>query len=177
MCGWLNKTKTIYGATTCRTCISVACTSHGTNDCFRFEPSHVSVGNTVIVYDEHLPRGLWKLGRIVSVMKGRDGQIRGATVKTTSSDGRTTHLNRPIQRLYPLEVQAQSDASADTSTLESDASRQTDTSTPVRDFTGPRDVETSPDRDGRRSRRAAALQADDRRRACDIQLTELVSEP
>ena len=151
--------------------------AHTAKNQSKTEPSHVSVGNIVIVYDEHLPRGLWKLGRIVSVMKGRDGQIRGATVKTTSSDGRTIHLNRPIQRLYPLEVQAQSDASADTSTLESDASRQTDTSTPVRDFTRPRDVETSPDRDGRRSRRAAALQADDRRRACDIQLTELVSEP
>jgi len=41
----------------------------------------LSVGEVVIVHDEHLPRGLWKLGRIQEVMKGRDGQIRGATVK------------------------------------------------------------------------------------------------
>ena len=125
-------------------------------------PSNASMGNIVIMYDEHLPRGLWKLGRVVSAMKSRDRQISGPILKTTSSDGQTIHLNRPIQHLYPLEVQAQSDVSADTSTMESDASRQTDISTQGRDFTGLRVVETSPDRDGRQSRHAAALQADDR---------------
>ena len=44
-------------------------------------PSVVSVGDVVIIHDEHLPRGLWKLGKIVSVMEGRDGLIQGATVK------------------------------------------------------------------------------------------------
>ena len=69
--------------------------------------SVVSVGDVVVVYDEHLPRGLWKLGKIVSVMKGRDGFIRGATVKIGNKDGQKVLLNRPIQLLYPLEVQSQ----------------------------------------------------------------------
>ncbi len=55
----------------------------------------------MIVYNEHLPRGLWKLGRIQELMKGRDGQFRGATVKMATR-GRLLH--RPIQLLYPLEV-------------------------------------------------------------------------
>ena len=47
----------------------------------------MEIGDIVIVHDKHLPRGLWKLGRIVDVMRGRDGQIRGATVKMKSEDG------------------------------------------------------------------------------------------
>jgi hypothetical protein len=38
--------------------------------------SIVSVGDIVIVHDEHLPRGLWKIGKIVSVMKGRESYSR-----------------------------------------------------------------------------------------------------
>lgn len=63
------------------------------------------MGDVVVVHDEHLPRGLWKLEKIVSVMKGRDGCIRGATVKIGNKDGHKVLLNRPIQLLYPLEVQ------------------------------------------------------------------------
>ena len=42
--------------------------------------STVSVGDIVVVYDESLPRGFWKLGRVEKVRSGRDGRIRGATV-------------------------------------------------------------------------------------------------
>ena len=73
--------------------------------------SKVSVGDVVIVHDEHLPCGLWKLGKIKSVMKGQDGHIRGATVKMADSDGRNILLNRPVQLLYPLEVQDQNPTS------------------------------------------------------------------
>ena len=70
------------------------------------QSSSVSIGDVVIVHDEHLPRGLWRLGKITSVRKGQDGQVRGATVKIANSDGQKVLLNRPIQLLYPLEVRA-----------------------------------------------------------------------
>ena len=54
--------------------------------------SKVSAGD-VIAQDEHLPRGLWKLGKIKTVMRGGDGHIRGATVKTTTTDGQSILLN------------------------------------------------------------------------------------
>ena len=47
----------------------------------------MSVGEAVIVHDEHLPHGLWKLGRIETVMKGCDDRIRGVTVKMAGEDG------------------------------------------------------------------------------------------
>ena len=73
----------------------------------RQSKSEHSVVSVVVVHDEHLPRGLWKLEKIVSLMKGRDNLVRGATVKIGTKDGRKLLLNRPIQLLYPLEVQSQ----------------------------------------------------------------------
>ena len=52
--------------------------------------SKVSVGDVVIVHDKRLPRGLWKLGKIKTVMKGRDGHIIGNTVKMANSNGRVS---------------------------------------------------------------------------------------
>ena len=34
--------------------------------------SQISIGSIVIVHDDHLPRGLWKLGRIQAVLRGQD---------------------------------------------------------------------------------------------------------
>ena len=58
----------------------------------------------MIVRDDHLPRGLWKLGKTVSLIKRRDGQVRLATVKMASRNRQQLLLRRPMQLLYPLEV-------------------------------------------------------------------------
>jgi hypothetical protein len=83
--------------------------------------SQVAIGDIVIVHDDHLPRGLWKLGKIREVLMGRDGQIRGAVVKVARRNQQHVLLRRPIQLLYPLEVrddQAEAVARADKDELE-----------------------------------------------------------
>lgn len=40
----------------------------------------VSVGDVVVVHEEGLPQGFWKLGKIEEVIPGRDGKVRGAVV-------------------------------------------------------------------------------------------------
>ena len=54
----------------------------------------------MLIHDD-TARVNWKLAVIESVNKGEDGLIRSANIRTTT--GRT---NRPIARLYPLEVTA-----------------------------------------------------------------------
>ena len=67
----------------------------------------VDVGDIVIVYDEDIARRFWKLGRITELIVGVDKQVRGAKIVTTNHNGQTTKLNRPLKKLYPLEVSLQ----------------------------------------------------------------------
>ena len=58
----------------------------------------VKARDVVLIHDD-TPRVNWRMAVIESVNKGADGMIRSANVHT--STGRT---NRPISRLYPLEL-------------------------------------------------------------------------
>lgn len=58
----------------------------------------ISKGDVVIVKDENQPRGFWRLGLVTDTITGKDGRIRGATVKVCPK------LNRPIHTT--LEVNA-----------------------------------------------------------------------
>ena len=69
--------------------------------------SQIAIGDIVIIHDDQLPRGLWKLGKIQEVMRGKDGPIRGAVVKVARRDRQHLYLKRPIQLLYPLEIPRQ----------------------------------------------------------------------
>ena len=61
--------------------------------------SHPKTGDAVIVQDEEKNRNLWKMGVVVELIKGRDGMVRAAKVKTFKG-----YLERAIQHLYPLEL-------------------------------------------------------------------------
>lgn len=56
-------------------------------------------GSAVIVQDENKNRNVWKLEIVSDLIKGKDGVIRGAIVKTAKGD-----LERAIQQLYPLKL-------------------------------------------------------------------------
>ena len=66
----------------------------------------INTGDIVVVHDENLPRGLWKLGRVGELIVGADGNIRSAEVQVSSRGIRPATLRRPIRRLYPLEFSA-----------------------------------------------------------------------
>ena len=63
----------------------------------------ISVGDIVIIHKENRSRGLWKLGRVEELLKGNDGHVRGAVVRVASKETNFTVLQRPVQRLYPVE--------------------------------------------------------------------------
>lgn len=52
----------------------------------------------VLVHDES-PRSTWKLAVVEGLIEGGDGLVRAANIHTS-----TGHTNRPITKLYPLEV-------------------------------------------------------------------------
>ena len=56
------------------------------------------IGHVVIIKDDH-PRGCWRIGKIVELIKGRDQQIRAAKVCLPSK----TVVGHPLNLLYPME--------------------------------------------------------------------------
>jgi len=58
-----------------------------------------SVNDVVLIKDD-LPRGRWRLGRIIGLTPSADGHVRSATVRTPDK----RQLIRPISHLYPLEL-------------------------------------------------------------------------
>ena len=65
---------------------------HGNNN------QSIKVGDIVQIYDD-APRNTWKLAVIDELIKGRDGLIRAANLRTKNGP-----TNRPISKLYPIEV-------------------------------------------------------------------------
>uniref|UniRef100_A0A5S6Q3R2 Integrase catalytic domain-containing protein n=1 Tax=Trichuris muris TaxID=70415 RepID=A0A5S6Q3R2_TRIMR len=62
------------------------------------DQANLEVGDVVVVVEPQLPRGQWPLGRVTEVVKGSDGRVRIATV-------RTKHRSyvRPVTRLALIE--------------------------------------------------------------------------
>jgi hypothetical protein len=67
--------------------------------CSGNQTSHPKIGVAVIVQGEERNRNKWKPGIVQNVIKGRDGEIQGAKVRTAKGN-----LKRAIQQLYPLEL-------------------------------------------------------------------------
>ncbi|XP_055932015.1 uncharacterized protein LOC129962291 [Argiope bruennichi] len=57
------------------------------------------VGEVVMIEEPSKKRVYWPLGKVISLLPGRDGKVRTLKLKFKNSE-----LIRPIQRVYPLEV-------------------------------------------------------------------------
>ena len=55
----------------------------------------------IVQLKEDLPRGSWKLGKIVELITSNDGNIRAAKVLLSTKNV----VNRPLNLLYPLECE------------------------------------------------------------------------
>jgi hypothetical protein len=57
----------------------------------------------VVQVHDDTKRVNWRLAVVQSLIKGKDGQVRATNIKTS-----TGHTNRPVTKLYPLEVKSNS---------------------------------------------------------------------
>ena len=55
-------------------------------------------GDIVLLVDSDVPRGQWKMGRVLKVIPSRDGLVRKVVVKTSTS----TYL-RPVHKLVLIQ--------------------------------------------------------------------------
>ena len=73
------------------------------------EPVEIKSGEIVLISDESRKRGFWKMGIVEETIIGREGVVRGAKVRVTGT-GKPEHLNRPLQKLYPLELSVRNES-------------------------------------------------------------------
>ncbi|GFT60819.1 DUF5641 domain-containing protein [Trichonephila clavipes] len=59
------------------------------------------IGEMVLIGNDNKKRLSWPIAKIIELIPGRDGEIR--TVRLKTQHGRVI---RPVQRIFPLEVQA-----------------------------------------------------------------------
>ena len=64
------------------------------------------VGDLVSVYNEDTKRGSWKLTVVERLILGKDKEVRGANVRVITK-GKIVRLSRPVQKLFPIEIRAQ----------------------------------------------------------------------
>ena len=67
----------------------------------------VQVGDVVCVKEDNMKRNMWKLEKVEELIVGKDSVVRGAVVRISRSGKPSVLLRRPLQLLYPLEVQSQ----------------------------------------------------------------------
>ena len=60
----------------------------------------ITVGDIVILKNDSTSRAFWKLGKVEHLIPGKDGQVRAAIVKVSSSNGKNQLLKRVIQHKY-----------------------------------------------------------------------------
>eukprot|EP00794_Sanderia_malayensis_P021100 gene21100-23160_t len=64
--------------------------------------STVKEGEVVIIKGDEKNRGFWKLGKVTSLIQGKDGIVRG--VKLRAGKG---IMERPLQHIYPLAIKTE----------------------------------------------------------------------
>ena len=79
------------------------------NRTMRENTAFIKVGDIVVIHEEHVPRNFWRTGKVEQLIVSRDNEIRGAIVKCMTKQGRPVMLNRSVKKLFPLEVNVDSD--------------------------------------------------------------------
>jgi len=65
----------------------------------------VKVGEVVLIETEKIPRNRWKMGVVEILYVGKDKYVRGCKVRTLKTKScQIAYLNRPVNKLYPLEI-------------------------------------------------------------------------
>ena len=63
------------------------------------------MGEIVLMKEDlKVPRNVWKLGKVVELVKERDGKTRGAKLLPASNSGLQQNCYSPVQKLIPFEI-------------------------------------------------------------------------
>ena len=137
----------------------------------------IKLGDAVMIHEDNRKRSRWAMGVVEETISGKDGVIRGARLRKLSDDGNRQITERPLQKLYPLEISRDSDSTLNADAASNDVSVTDrvpdDDATPdtsAVDDAAPIDSTATEDDSivHTRPRRKAAIAGVERRRLADI---------
>ena len=119
--------------------------------------------------DDPVPRGKWSMGRILRLVKGPDGHVRGAQLAVLSNFGKRTTVFRPLQKLIPFEIEEnyaanESGGTTDESQLDELAQEHECSED---ENTSEEHTDVNEDKSGTRCKRKAAIEGEKLRRFCE----------
>jgi len=90
-------------------------------DCHRYSKGgnvkkELCPGDVVVLYDDSSRRGFWKLAKVETLIWGVDEQVSGAVVHVPTREVRTSTLRRPVNQLYPLEINCTEESQGNSTT-------------------------------------------------------------
>ena len=63
------------------------------------------VGDIVLIKDDQpLPRSKWPIAKVEQLIRGKDGNIRGAKLRSTTKTGKKGSIHRPLAKIIPFEI-------------------------------------------------------------------------
>ncbi|XP_068742448.1 uncharacterized protein [Montipora capricornis] len=65
---------------------------------------NIQEGDVVHIYTDKTPRQQRRIGKVEKLLQGQDNVVRAAEVVTVDNSLGKTRLKRPIQKLFPLEI-------------------------------------------------------------------------
>ena len=74
--------------------------------------NQVKVGDVVLIEDKNLPRSRWRLGLVTNLIESKDKFIRGCRLRVCKKNGKTSYLNRPVNKLCYFEVHSRGSGDA-----------------------------------------------------------------
>ena len=95
--------------------------SHLYRKCQVADKRKLIIGDIVLIRDDTpLPRHKWPIAKVVELVTGRDGNVKGAKLSTSTGERKTT-CYRPIQKLIPFEIGSEAETSPVPNVAESKA--------------------------------------------------------
>ena len=86
----------------------------------------IDAGDAVLIFEDGRKRSRWPVGIVKRIIYGTDGVVRGAVLSKLGGDGSRQTIERPLQKLYPLEITRNDIESAPSEDQQNDVSPNND---------------------------------------------------
>ena len=76
-------------------------------NCDKEPVRRIKSGEIILIKEDKLPKSRWRMGKVEKLCIGRDNRVRRCLLKVVSKISLVKLVNRPIEKLCPLEIRTE----------------------------------------------------------------------